>query len=85
VGLALYFLSIINCSVSLILHFILLQPIVTLSFAGKSEYLVSVSRGSKPQLAVWSMSKLSLCWSYKLHIEGLEILISFHAESSFLV
>ncbi|KAI5348699.1 hypothetical protein L3X38_001586 [Prunus dulcis] len=45
------------------------MPIVTLSFAGKSEYLVSVSQGSKPQLSVWSMSKLSESWSYKLHIE----------------
>ncbi|GMY35359.1 WD repeat-containing protein 75 [Fagus crenata] len=45
-------------------------PIVTLSFAGKSEYLLSVSRGSKPQLSVWNMSKLSLSWSYRLHIEA---------------
>ncbi len=50
---------------------------MTLSFAGKSEYLLSVSRGSKPQLSVWNMSKLSLSWSYRLHIEGLEILFSF--------
>lgn len=45
------------------------MPIVTLSFAGKSEYLLSISRGSKPQLSVWSMSKLSESWSYKLEIE----------------
>lgn len=37
-----------------------LRPLVTLSFIGKSEYLVSVSQGSKPQLSVWSMSKLSI-------------------------
>jgi NET1-associated nuclear protein 1 (U3 small nucleolar RNA-associated protein 17) len=24
----------------------------------------------KPQLSVWSMSKLSIAWSYMLHIEG---------------
>ncbi|XP_077244588.1 transducin/WD40 repeat-like superfamily protein isoform X2 [Tasmannia lanceolata] len=47
-----------------------LMPIVTLSFIGKSEYLVSVSRGSKPQLSVWSMSKLSMSWSYKLLSEA---------------
>lgn len=47
-----------------------LAPIRTLSFVGKSEYIVSASQGSKPQLSVWSMSKLSLYWSYKLPIEG---------------
>ncbi|KAF3950512.1 hypothetical protein CMV_023745 [Castanea mollissima] len=47
-----------------------LSPIVTLSFAGKSEYLVSVSRDQKPELSVWNMSKLSLSWSYRLHIEA---------------
>ncbi|GAV59567.1 WD40 domain-containing protein [Cephalotus follicularis] len=47
-----------------------LMPIVTLSFVGNSEYLVSVSRGSKPQLSVWSLSKLSLSWSYKLNVEA---------------
>ncbi|XP_061992370.1 uncharacterized protein LOC133710341 [Rosa rugosa] len=45
------------------------MPIVTLSFAGNSDYLLSISRGSKPQLSVWSMSKLSESWSYKLDIE----------------
>lgn len=49
----------------------LLQSIMNLSFVGKSEYLVSLSRGPKPRLAVWSMSKLSLSWSYKLYVEGL--------------
>lgn len=58
------------------------SPIVSLSFAGKSEYLVSVSRGSKPQLSVWSMSKLSLCWSYKLHIEAVACAVDL---SSFAV
>ncbi|XP_057983859.1 uncharacterized protein LOC131168447 [Malania oleifera] len=47
-----------------------LMPIVTLSFIGMSEYLVSVSQGSRPQLSVWSMSKLSVHWSYKLHAEA---------------
>ncbi|XP_058102823.1 uncharacterized protein LOC131246570 isoform X2 [Magnolia sinica] len=47
-----------------------LMPIRALSFIGKSEYLVSVSQGSKPQLAIWSMSKLSMSWSYKLLAEA---------------
>lgn len=42
---------------------------MNLSFVGDS--LVSVSQGSKPQLSVWSMSNLSLSWSYKLQVEGL--------------
>ncbi|KAI5557023.1 hypothetical protein BDE02_18G073900 [Populus trichocarpa] len=48
-----------------------LTPIVNLSFAGTSEYLVSASWGLKPQLSVWSMSKLSIAWSYMLHIEAI--------------
>ncbi|KAL9376817.1 hypothetical protein Peur_030937 [Populus x canadensis] len=46
-------------------------PIVNLSFAGTSEYLVSASWGLKPQLSVWSMSKLSIAWSYMLHVEAI--------------
>ncbi|XVE71837.1 hypothetical protein DITRI_Ditri10aG0183600 [Diplodiscus trichospermus] len=48
-----------------------LMPIMTLSFIGKSDNLVGATSGSKPQLSVWSMSKLSLSWSYKLRIEAL--------------
>ncbi|XP_022755429.1 WD repeat-containing protein 75 [Durio zibethinus] len=47
-----------------------LTPVVTLSFIGKSDNLVAASRGSKPQLSLWSMSKLSLSWSYKLCVEA---------------
>ncbi|XP_071730304.1 uncharacterized protein [Rutidosis leptorrhynchoides] len=47
------------------------EPIVNLSFIGESNSLVSSSRGSKPQLSVWSMSKLSVSWSYKLHTEAI--------------
>ncbi|KAK1303998.1 hypothetical protein QJS10_CPB11g01412 [Acorus calamus] len=46
------------------------NPIVHLSFIGKSEYLASVSRGSLPQLSVWNLSKLSISWSYKLYVEA---------------
>ncbi|KAL5977315.1 hypothetical protein ACLOJK_021661 [Asimina triloba] len=49
----------------------LMVPIRALSFIGKSEYLVTVSQGSKPHLAVWSLSKLDISWSYKLHTEAL--------------
>lgn len=51
-----------------------LESIVNLSFIGDSKFLASASAsrvGSNPQLSVWSMSKLSLSWSYKLHIEGI--------------
>ncbi|GAB2281468.1 hypothetical protein Dimus_016056 [Dionaea muscipula] len=44
------------------------SPIISLSFVG--EYLVSTSHGSMPQLRIWSMGKLSVTWSYKLHAEG---------------
>ncbi|KAJ4833117.1 hypothetical protein Tsubulata_006219 [Turnera subulata] len=47
-----------------------LSPIVSLSFVDNSDYLVTASWGSKAQLSVWSMSKLSACWSYMLHVEG---------------
>lgn len=59
-----------------------LTPLVNLSFAGDSEFLVSVSQGSRPQLSVWSVSKLSISWSYKLHIEALACAVDM---SSFAV
>ncbi|KAJ8750843.1 hypothetical protein K2173_016024 [Erythroxylum novogranatense] len=55
-----------------------LMPIGSLSFVGKSEYLVSASMGPQSQLSVWSMSKLSMSWSYKLHVEA----VASMAESS---
>ncbi|KAF9680547.1 hypothetical protein SADUNF_Sadunf06G0132700 [Salix dunnii] len=48
-----------------------LMPVVNLSFVGTSEYLVSASWGSKPQLSIWSMSKLRVSWSYMLHVEAI--------------
>lgn len=48
-----------------------IEPITALSFVGESDYLVSASRGSNPQLSIWSMSKLSVSWSYKLHAEAI--------------
>lgn len=49
-------------------------PIKTLSFLGQSGYIVSASRGSRPQLSVWSLSKLSKLWSYSLQIEAVTCL-----------
>ncbi|XP_022135000.1 WD repeat-containing protein 75 [Momordica charantia] len=57
-------------------------PIVNLSFAGDSEFLLSVSQGSRPQLSVWNMSKLSISWSYKLHVEAMACAVDM---SSFAV
>lgn len=45
-------------------------PIVSLSFVGKSEYILLTSRGSRPQLSLWCMSKLSRTWSYNLSVEA---------------
>ncbi|CAN0838454.1 WD repeat-containing protein 75 [Linum grandiflorum] len=47
------------------------MPIASLSFIGNSDHLVSTSLSSKPQLSVWSLSSLSICWSYGLHIEAI--------------
>ncbi|KAK4355092.1 hypothetical protein RND71_024063 [Anisodus tanguticus] len=47
-----------------------LEPISSLAFIGKSEYIVTTSQGSNAQVSVWSMSKLSISWSYKLKIEA---------------
>lgn len=47
-----------------------LEPISRVAFIGKSDYLVSASGGSKPQLSVWSMSKMCMTWSYKLQTEA---------------
>ncbi|KAL0911088.1 hypothetical protein M5K25_019200 [Dendrobium thyrsiflorum] len=46
-------------------------PICNLSFIAQSEYLVSISRYSKPQLAVWNLSKLSMQWSYQISTEAI--------------
>ncbi|XP_058199418.1 uncharacterized protein LOC131314646 isoform X2 [Rhododendron vialii] len=59
-----------------------LEPIESLSFLGKSEHLVSTSRGSNPLVSVWSMSKLSVSWSYKLHAEAVTCSLD---DSSFAV
>ncbi|KAK1362452.1 WD repeat-containing protein 75 [Heracleum sosnowskyi] len=47
-----------------------LEPISKVAFIGKSDYLVSASGGSKPQLSVWSMSNMCMSWSYKLRTEA---------------
>uniref|UniRef100_R7W8H4 WD repeat-containing protein 75 second beta-propeller domain-containing protein n=1 Tax=Aegilops tauschii TaxID=37682 RepID=R7W8H4_AEGTA len=47
-----------------------LSPITKLSFAGDSAYLMSLSQSSKPQVAVWNVSNLSMQWSYTLFAEA---------------
>uniref|UniRef100_A0A803MP60 WD repeat-containing protein 75 second beta-propeller domain-containing protein n=1 Tax=Chenopodium quinoa TaxID=63459 RepID=A0A803MP60_CHEQI len=45
-------------------------PIVNLTFVGNSEYIVSTSQGSRPQLSLWGLSKLSRTWSYAILVEA---------------
>ncbi|KAL9243950.1 hypothetical protein vseg_017780 [Gypsophila vaccaria] len=47
------------------------MPISNLSFVGKSEYVVSSSQGSRPQLSLWCSSKLNKSWSYNLSTEAI--------------
>ncbi|XP_076898013.1 uncharacterized protein LOC143551471 [Bidens hawaiensis] len=47
------------------------ESIEKLSFIGASNFLVSASQGTDPQLSVWNMSTLSVSWSYKLHAEAI--------------
>ncbi|KAK1433946.1 hypothetical protein QVD17_10864 [Tagetes erecta] len=47
------------------------ETIENLSFIGDSSFLVSASQGAYGQLSVWSMSKLSVSWSYELHTEAI--------------
>ncbi|XP_010681099.2 uncharacterized protein LOC104896097 [Beta vulgaris subsp. vulgaris] len=46
------------------------MPIANLTFVGKSEYIVSTSQGSRPQLSLWCLSKLSRTWSYDFWVEA---------------
>ncbi|KNA25055.1 hypothetical protein SOVF_009790 [Spinacia oleracea] len=46
------------------------MPIVNLNFVGKSEYIVSTSQGSRPELSLWCLSKRSRTWSYSLVVEA---------------
>ncbi|XP_074272497.1 uncharacterized protein LOC141596286 [Silene latifolia] len=57
-------------------------PILSLSFAGMSEYVVSTSRGSKPQLSLWCLSKMTRSWSYNMSIEAVACMEN---DSSFAV
>ncbi|XP_031500790.1 uncharacterized protein LOC116264611 [Nymphaea colorata] len=47
-----------------------LKPAVALHFVPKTHNLVAICHGSKPQLSVWNLEKLSLAWSYQLVIEA---------------
>lgn len=81
------YVSIFRLFTVLVLNLVILhnmiQPIMSLSFVGKSENLVATSRGAKSQLSVWSMSQLTASWSYMLQIEG-ESLLSFVPKAKLL-
>ncbi|CAN6454456.1 unnamed protein product [Victoria cruziana] len=47
-----------------------LKSVVALHFVPKTHNLVVICHGSKPQLSVWDLAKLSLDWSYQLRIEA---------------
>ncbi|KAK8961373.1 Guanine nucleotide-binding protein subunit beta-like protein B [Platanthera guangdongensis] len=48
-----------------------ITTICKLSFVAQSEYLLSISRGLKPQLALWNLSKMSMQWSYQILVEAI--------------
>ncbi|GLJ11978.1 hypothetical protein SUGI_0181380 [Cryptomeria japonica] len=45
--------------------------ISALSFIPKSQFLVTVSKGSSPRLSVWNLSTLSIWWSYCISVEAI--------------
>ncbi|GJN35466.1 hypothetical protein PR202_gb24246 [Eleusine coracana subsp. coracana] len=47
-----------------------LSPITNLSFVGTSAFLMSLSQSSRPQVAMWNVSNLSMHWSYSLFAEA---------------
>ncbi|KAJ1266298.1 hypothetical protein BS78_08G140500 [Paspalum vaginatum] len=47
-----------------------LSPITNLSFIGTSGFLMSLCQSSRPQLAVWNVSNLSMQWSYSIYAEA---------------
>ncbi|TVU49134.1 hypothetical protein EJB05_00428 [Eragrostis curvula] len=47
-----------------------ISPITNLSFVGTSTFLMSLSQSSRPQVAVWNVSNLSMQWSYTLFVEA---------------
>ncbi|GJM95185.1 hypothetical protein PR202_ga11893 [Eleusine coracana subsp. coracana] len=47
-----------------------LSPITNLSFVGTSAFLMSLSQSSRPQVAMWNVTNLSMHWSYSLFAEA---------------
>ncbi|KAL6847087.1 hypothetical protein ACP4OV_022940 [Aristida adscensionis] len=47
-----------------------LSPVTGLSFVGTSSFFMSLSQSSRPQVAVWNVSNLSIHWSYGLFAEA---------------
>lgn len=44
-----------------------------LRFVPSTPYLVAASLGSPPELAVWNLETLSICWSYHAAVEALSV------------
>lgn len=51
-------------------HLLYLQPVTNLSFVGTSTFLMSLCQSSRPQIALWNVSNLSMLWSYSIYAEG---------------
>ena len=51
-------------------HLLYLQPVTNLSFVGTSVFLMSLCQSSRPQIALWNVSNLSMQWSYSIYAEG---------------
>ncbi|EES16340.1 hypothetical protein BDA96_08G180000 [Sorghum bicolor] len=47
-----------------------LSPVTNLSFVGTSVFLMSLCQSSKPQIALWNVSNLSMQWSYSIYAEA---------------
>eukprot|EP00250_Pteridium_aquilinum_P010215 c19220_g1_i1 orf=92-2614(+) len=50
-----------------------LHPIKTLRFVPSTNYLVAASGGNQPELTVWNLETLSICWSYHVAVEDLAV------------
>ncbi|CAD6267019.1 unnamed protein product [Miscanthus lutarioriparius] len=47
-----------------------LSPVTNLSFVGTSVFLMSLCQSSRPQIALWNVSNLSMQWSYSIYAEA---------------
>lgn len=49
------------------------QPVKLLYFSPTTQCLISASRGEQPDLTVWSLETLSICWSYHVEVEAIAV------------